>query len=139
MDRLAKLGVDNSAFAMSDLLFQIPADRTGLRGGAPAQYPMLKNSIFRVESQFRRPPEASMKNSLGVRGPTRFAISDPPTCPGVRTIGRGDATRAKTRFPRWLNFRVFSTLPSHPGRLELTHAVVFADYDSRLTRDKRDS
>ena len=21
--------------------------------------------------------------------------------------GRGDATRAKTRFPRWLNFRVF--------------------------------
>ena len=50
-----KLGVDNSAFAMSDLLFQIPADRTGLRGGAPAQYPMLKISIFRVESQFRGP------------------------------------------------------------------------------------
>jgi hypothetical protein len=29
---------------MSDLLFHILADRSGLRGRAPAHYPMLKNS-----------------------------------------------------------------------------------------------
>jgi hypothetical protein len=31
---------------MSDLLFHILADRIGLRGRAPAHYPMLKNSDF---------------------------------------------------------------------------------------------
>jgi hypothetical protein len=33
---------------MSDLLFQT-ADPIGLRGRAPAHYPMLKNSDFRIE------------------------------------------------------------------------------------------
>jgi hypothetical protein len=42
------------------------------------------------------------------------AASDPPICPSVRTIGRDDATRAKARFPQWLNFRVFQHYPSTP-------------------------
>ena len=52
-----------------------------------------------------------MKNSLGggrrTDRPTGFAACDAPRCPAMRTIGGDDATRAKTRFSRRLNFRVF--------------------------------
>ena len=53
-----------------------------------------------------------MKNSLGIGGATRFAVCDAPICPAVRTIGWDDATRAKTRFSRWPNFRAFQHNPS---------------------------
>src|SRR5271166_5561905 len=36
-------------YAISSLLFHILADRIGLRGRAPAHYPMLKNSNFRID------------------------------------------------------------------------------------------
>jgi hypothetical protein len=38
---------------MSDLLFQIAADAIGLCGRAPAHYPMLKNSDFRLDHNCR--------------------------------------------------------------------------------------
>jgi hypothetical protein len=40
---------------MSDLLFHILADRSGLRGRAPAHYPMLKNSEIEVSPKSRLP------------------------------------------------------------------------------------
>src|SRR5271165_7558370 len=68
---------------------------------------VLKNSNFCIDHNTGTAGGLDEKFLRGFGGPTGFAACDAPICPAVRTIGGDDATRAKTRFSRWLNFRVF--------------------------------
>jgi hypothetical protein len=61
---------------MSDLLFQIPADRTGLRGRASAHYPMLKNSEI-------EPPRKSRFRAR------RVMLADSPYRRAYASVARG--------------------------------------------------
>src|SRR5271165_1562740 len=76
---------------------------------------VLKNSNFCIDHNTGTAGGLDEKFLRGFGGPTGFAACDAPICPAVRTIGGDDATRAKTRFSRWLNFRVFQQYPSTPA------------------------
>src|SRR5271165_930855 len=75
---------------------------------------VLKNSNFCIDHNTGTAGGLDEKFLRGFGGPTGFAACDAPICPAVRTIGGDDATRAKTRFSRWLNFRVFQQYRRKP-------------------------
>ena len=100
--------------------------RSGLSGGAPAHYPILKNSIFRVDHNFGGPPAASRRNYLGIRRTDTFRASHMPWCEDYWAEATSEnAISVPARFPS------FSISPGNYGRLGSTHAVVLADNDSR--------
>jgi hypothetical protein len=95
---------------MSDLLFHILADRIGLRGRAPAHYPMLENSDFCVNHNSEDRWQPRWKIPQGFGGLIGFAACDPPTWLAVTTTSLDDAMSAGTRFSQLLNLRVFNTI-----------------------------